>query len=99
MSPSTIFDERNIPTTPTNYDCAWQNFKWLVFEEMHYNNVVNSVIVPLAYFNVTGSGMRMMIKGQYTETLWIIYQNGEGQINASANVAQQYEGIRIVGIR
>ena len=94
----TLLEAQNIPTTATLYNCNWQNYYFLSIEATFYNNVMEQMIIPTSYFNITGSGARPQIYDGPFSCLYQVYKQQDGKVYILASKSDTNRGIRIYGI-
>lgn len=88
----------NVPTTETIVNCNWSEYNYLTIETIYFNNITNSIVVPVTYFSQTNATTRViMYNPRDANTYWNIYKNDNTSIGISASVAAANYGIRIYG--
>ena len=94
----TIFDQKNIPSTFTQYNCNWQNYNFLIIQAVQYGNKRANIFIPYASFYGTNSGNRPQIYDPLAQCTYEVYQNGSGKIYASCNAPTTAIGLIIYGL-
>ena len=100
-NPQVIFNEKNIPTSFTSYNCDWQNYKTLFITGVFYANRLITVQTNVPSFGGTGSGNRPIIyiyDNTGLKATFEVYQNGSGKVMVKSNALSDSYGLVIEGM-
>lgn len=95
-----IFRHKEIPTTVTAYDCAWQNYYFLIIQAVQWGNIRNSIVVDTSMFSQMTSGARPQILDPISNVTYEVYPNGNGSIYAitTSGTSTSALGLDIYGV-
>ena len=95
-----ILDVKNIPTTAKSYECDWASYDLLIINATQYTNIMESMTIPVSYFNTTYDGVRPILKNTVHDRIYYVYKNGDSAVYIQAGQsASDIYGIRIYGVK
>lgn len=75
----------SVPDIEVSYVCEWQNYYFLSFETLVYNNIHNQILIPTSYFSNTSFDARPFITNPYNNVTYQIWQNGDDSVKMKAS--------------